>query len=85
MVWSNAEPAEFLKQRFLEYTGSLRKEAWLGWMNEFNPKPARRKTMAGSLCLPVSLLTREALLRRADGTTVVLFALLPLRDERGNV
>ncbi len=88
LVWSKLPDgsADFLNQRFLEYTGfSLEEGLGWGWMNEFHPEDRAeeewRAAFAGG-----EPFEREARLRRADGAyRWFLLRAVPLRDERGNV
>jgi PAS domain S-box-containing protein len=88
LVWSKLPDgsADFLNQRFLEYTGLSPEEAlgW-GWMNEFHPEDRAEEQWRAAFAAGEPF-EREALLRRADGAyRWFLLRAVPLRDERGNV
>jgi PAS domain S-box-containing protein len=88
LVWSKLPDgsADFLNQRFLEYTGLSAEEAlgW-GWMNEFHPEDRAEEEWRAAFAAG-EYFEREAQLRRADGAyRWFLLRAVPLRDELGNV
>lgn len=89
LVWSKMSngSADFLNQRFLEYTG-LSEEEGLGWgwlRNAFHPED-RREEEWRAVFEAGQPFEREARLRRADGEyRWFQFRAAPLRDELGNV
>jgi PAS domain S-box-containing protein len=88
LVWSKLPDgsADFLNQRFLEYTGfSLEEGLGWGWMNEFHPEDRAEEEWRAAFAAGEPF-EREARLRRADGAyRWFLLRAVPLRDERGNV
>jgi PAS domain S-box-containing protein len=90
LVWSKLPDgsADFLNQRFLEYTGLPVEEGlgW-GWMNEFHPEDRAEAEQEWRAAFAAGEpFEREALLRRADGAyRWFLLRAVPLRDELGNV
>src|SRR5580704_13827377 len=88
MVWSKLPDgsADFLNQRFREYTGSPLEEGlgW-GWMNAFHPEDRAEQEWRAAFAAAEPF-EREAQLRRADGAyRWFLLRGVPLRDELGNV
>jgi PAS domain S-box-containing protein len=88
LVWSKLPDgsADFLNQRFLEYTGLSVEEAlgW-GWMKEFDPEDRAEEEWRAAFAVGEPF-EREVQLRRADGEyRWFLLRAVPLRDERGNV
>jgi PAS domain S-box-containing protein len=89
MVWSKLPDgsADFLNQRFREYTG-LSLEEGLGWgwmMNAFHPEDRAEEEWRAAFAAGEPF-EKEARLRRADGAYHwFLLRAVPLRDERGNV
>jgi PAS domain S-box-containing protein len=88
MVWSKLPEgsADFLNQRFREYTGLTLEEGlgW-GWMNAFHPEDRAEEEWRAAFAAGEPF-EREARLRRADGVyRWFLLRAAPLRDERGNV
>src|SRR2546425_1579156 len=88
VVWSKLPDgsADFLNQRFREYTGlSLEEGRGWGWMNTFHPEDRATDEWRAALAAGESF-EKEARLRRADGEYrwSVLRA-VPLRDEQGNI
>src|ERR1700675_4466950 len=88
MVWSKLPDgsADFLNQRFREYTGSPLEEGlgW-GWMNAFHPEDRAEEEWRAAFAAGEPF-EKEARLRRADGAyRWFLLRAAPLRDERGNV
>ncbi len=84
LVWSKLPDgsADFLNQRFLEYTGLSVEEAlgW-GWMNEFHPEDRAEEEWRAAFAAGEPF-EREALIRRADGAyRWFLLRAVPLRDE----
>jgi PAS domain S-box-containing protein len=88
MVWSKLPDgsADFLNQRFREYTGFTLEEGlgW-GWMNAFHPEDRAEEEWRAAFAAGEPF-EKEARLRRADGVyRWFLLRAAPLRDERGNV
>jgi PAS domain S-box-containing protein len=88
MVWSKLPDgcADFLNQRFREYTGFTLEEGlgW-GWMNAFHPEDRAEEEWRAAFAAGEPF-EKEARLRRADGLyRWFLLRAAPLRDERGNV
>jgi PAS domain S-box-containing protein len=89
LVWSKSPngSADFLNQRFREYTG-LSEEEGLGWgwmMNAFHPEDRAVEEWRTAFAAGEPF-EKEARLRRADGAyRWFLLRAVPLRDERGNV
>jgi PAS domain S-box-containing protein len=88
LVWSKLPDgsADFLNQRFREYTGLPTEEAlgW-GWMKEFHPEDRAEDEWRAAFAAGEPF-EREAHLRRADGAyRWFLLRAVPLRDELGNV
>jgi len=88
MVWSKLPDgsADFLNQRFREYTGFTLEEGlgW-GWMNAFHPEDRAEEEWRAAFAAGEPF-DKEARLRRADGVyRWFLLRAAPLRDERGNV
>jgi PAS domain S-box-containing protein len=88
MVWSKLPEgsADFLNQRFREYTGFTPEEGlgW-GWMNAFHPEDRAEEEWRAAFAAGEPF-EKEARLRRADGVyRWFLLRAAPLRDERGNV
>jgi len=89
LVWSKSPDgsADFLNQRFREYTG-LSLEEGLGWgwmMNAFHPEDRAEEEWRAAFAAGEPF-EKEARLRRADGEyRWFLLRAAPLRDERGNV
>jgi PAS domain S-box-containing protein len=88
MVWSKLPDgsADFLNQRFREYTGfTLEQGLGRGWMNAFHPEDRAEEEWRAAFAAG-ELFEKEARLRRADGVyRRFLLRAAPLRDERGNV
>jgi PAS domain S-box-containing protein len=88
MVWSKTPDgsADFLNQRFLEYTGlSLEEGLGWGWMKEFHPEDRAEEEWRAAFAAGEPF-EREAQLRRADGAyRWFLLRAVPLRDELGKV
>src|SRR5712671_2980542 len=88
LVWSKLPDgsADFLNQRFLEYTGlSVEEGLGWGWMNEFHPEDRAEEEWRAAFAAREPF-EKEARLRRADGAyRWFLFRGVPLRDERGRV
>jgi PAS domain S-box-containing protein len=88
MVWSKSPDgsADFLNQRFLEYTGlSLEEGLGWGWMKEFHPEDRAEEEWRAAFASGEPF-EREAQLRRADGAyRWFLLRAVPLRDELGKV
>src|SRR5882762_4128298 len=84
LVWSKLPDgsADFLNQRFLEYTGfSLEEGLGWGWMNEFHPEDRAEEEWRAAFAAGEPF-EREALLRRAESAyRWFLFRGVPLRDE----
>ena len=89
MVWSKLPDgsADFLNQRFQEYTGLSMGEG-LGWgwmMNAFHPEDRTEEEWRAAFAAGQPF-EKEARLRRADGAyRWFLLRAAPLRDERGHV
>ena len=89
LVWSKSPDgsADFLNQRFREYTG-LSLEEGLGWgwmMNAFHPEDRAEEEWRAAFAAGEPF-EKEARLRRADAEyRWFLLRAAPLRDERGNV
>jgi len=88
LVWSKLPDgsADFLNQRFREYTGlSLAEGLGWGWMNAFHPEDRAEEEWRAAFAIGEPF-EREARLRRSDGAyRWFLLRAVPLRDERGNV
>ncbi len=89
LVWSKSPDgsADFLNQRFREYTGlSLEEGLGWGWMlNAFHPEDRAEEEWRASFATGEPF-EKEARLRRADGAyRRFLLRAVPLRDERGHV
>jgi PAS domain S-box-containing protein len=88
MVWSKSPDgsADFLNQRFLEYTGlSLEEGLGWGWMKEFDPEDRAEEEWRAAFAAGEPF-EREAQLRRADGAyRWFLLRAVPLRDELGKI
>ena len=88
MVWSKLPDgsADFLNQRFREYTGfTLEAGLGWGWMNAFHPEDRAEEEWRAAFTAGEPF-GKEARLRRADGVyRWFLLRAAPLRDERGNV
>jgi PAS domain S-box-containing protein len=89
LVWSKLPDgsADFLNQRFREYTGlSLEEGLGWGWMlNAFHPEDRAEEEWRAAFAAGEAF-EKEARLRRADGAyRWFLLRAAPLRDERGNV
>ena len=88
LVWSKSPDgsADFLNQRFLEYTGlSVEEGLGWGWMKEFHPEDRAEEEWRAAFAAGQPF-EREAQLRRADGAyRWFLLRAVPLRDELGNV
>ena len=78
--------ADFLNQRFREYTGlSLEDGMGWGWMNAFHPDDRLKEEWRAALAAGKPF-EKEARLRRADGAfRWFLLRAVPLRDEHGNI
>src|SRR6202011_5104799 len=78
--------ADFLNQKFREYTGlSLEHGLGWGWMNAFHPEDRLKEEWRAALAGGKSF-EKEARLRRADGQyRWFLIRAVPLRDEQGNL
>jgi PAS domain S-box-containing protein len=89
LVWSKWPDgsADFLNQRFREYTG-LSIEEGLGWgwmMNTFHPEDRAEEEWRAAFAAGKPF-EKEARLRRADGAyRRFMFRAMPLRDDQGNV
>jgi PAS domain S-box-containing protein len=88
LVWSKSPDgnADFLNQRFREYTGLTLEEGlgW-GWMNAFHPEDRAEEEWRTAFAAGEPF-EREARLRRADAAyRWFMLRAAPLRDERGNV
>jgi PAS domain S-box-containing protein len=89
LVWSKSPDgsADFLNQRFREYTGLSAKDG-LGWgwmMNAFHPEDRAEEEWRAALAAGQPF-EKEARLRRADGAyRWFLLRATPLRDPQGNV
>jgi PAS domain S-box-containing protein len=88
LVWTKSPDgsADFLNQRFLEYTGlSVEEGLGWGWMKEFHPEDRAEEEWRAAFAAGEPF-QREAQLRRADGAyRWFLLRAVPLRDELGNV
>jgi PAS domain S-box-containing protein len=88
LVWSKLPDgsADFLNQRFREYTGlSLEEGLGWGWLNAFHPEDRAEEEWRAAFAAGKPF-EKEARLRRADGEyRWFLLRAAPLRDERGNV
>jgi PAS domain S-box-containing protein len=89
LVWSKSPDgsADFLNQRFREYTGlSLEEGLGWGWMlNAFHPEDRAEEEWRAAFAVGEPF-EKEARLRRADGAyRWFLLRAVPLRDERGHV
>ena len=89
MVWSKSPDgsADFLNQRFREYTGlSVEEGLGWGWMrNAFHPEDRAEEEWRAAFAAGQPF-EKEARLRRADGTyRWFLLRAVPLRDEQGRV
>src|SRR6202166_2175326 len=89
MVWSKSPDgsADFLNQRFREYTGlSVEEGLGWGWMrNAFHPEDRAEEEWRAAFAAGEPF-EKEARLRRADGTyRWFLLRAVPLRDEQGGV
>jgi PAS domain S-box-containing protein len=88
LVWSKLPDgsADFLNQRFREYTGFAVEEGlgW-GWMNAFHPEDRAHEEWRAAFAAGEPF-EKEARLRRADGVyRWFLLRAVPLRDQLGNV
>src|SRR4029077_2534399 len=87
-VWSKLPDgsADFLNQRFREYTGlSLAEGLGWGWLNAFHPEDRAEEEWRAAFAIGEPF-EKEARVRRADGAyRCFLLRAAPLRDERGNV
>ncbi len=88
LVWSKLPDgsADFLNQRFREYTGlSLKEGLGWGWINAFHPEDRAEEEWRAAFAAGEPF-EKEARLRRADGAyRWFLLRAVPLRDERGRV
>jgi PAS domain S-box-containing protein len=88
MVWSKSPDgsADFLNQRFLEYTGlSVEEGLGWGWMREFHPEERAEEEWRAAFAAGEPF-EREAKLRRADGVyRRFLLRAEPVRDKLGNI
>ena len=88
MVWSKSPDgsADFLNQRFLEYTGlSVEEGLGWGWMREFHPEERAEEEWRAAFAAGQPF-EREAKLRRADGVyRRFLLRAEPVRDKLGNI
>jgi PAS domain S-box-containing protein len=88
LVWSKLPDgsADFLNQRFREYTGlSVEEGLGWGWMNAFHPEDRAEEEWRAAFATGEPF-EKEARLRRADGVyRWFMLRAAPLRDERGNV
>ncbi len=88
LVWSKLPDgsADFLNQRFREYTGlSLEEGLGWGWINAFHPEDRAEEEWRAAFAAGEPF-EKEARLRRADGAyRWFLLRAVPLRDERGRV
>jgi PAS domain S-box-containing protein len=89
LVWSKLPDgsADFLNQRFREYTGlSVREGLGWGWMrNAFHPEDRAEEEWRAAFAAGQPF-EKEARLRRADGAyRWFLHRAMPLRDEQGSV
>jgi two-component system, LuxR family, sensor kinase FixL len=88
VVWSNSPDgsADFLNQRFRDYTGLSQEEGrgW-AWMDALHPEDRAIEAWRTALAAGEPF-EKEARLRRADGGyRWFLLRFAPLRDERGNI
>jgi PAS domain S-box-containing protein len=88
LVWSKLPDgsADFLNQRFREYTGlSVEEGLGWGWMDAFHPEDRAEEEWRAALAAGEPF-EKEARLRRADGAyRWFMLRAVPLRDGRGNV
>ena len=88
LVWSKSPDgsADFLNQRFREYTGlSVEEGLGWGWINAFHPEDRSDEEWRAAFAAGEPF-EKEARLRRADGVyRWFLLRAAPLRDERGSV
>ena len=88
LVWSKLPDgsADFLNQRFREYTGlSVEEGLRWGWMDAFHPEDRAKEEWRAAFAAGEPF-EKEARLRRADGAyRWFMLRAAPLRDERGNV
>ena len=88
LVWSKLPDgsADFLNQRFREYTGlSLAEGLDWGWMNAFHPEDRSEKEWRDAFAAGEPF-EKEARLRRADGIyRWFLLRAMPLRDDVGKI
>jgi PAS domain S-box-containing protein len=88
LVWSKSPDgsADFLNQRFREYTGlSVEKGLGWGWINAFHPEDRLEEEWRAAFAAGEPF-EKEARLRRVDGAyRWFLLRAVPLRDEVGNV
>ena len=88
LVWSKLPDgsADFLNQRFREYTGlSVEEGLGWGWMNAFHPEDRAEEEWRAAFAAGEPF-EREARLRRTDGAyRWFLLRAEPVHDERGNV
>jgi PAS domain S-box-containing protein len=88
LVWSKLPEgsADFLNQRFREYTGlSVEEGLGWGWMNAFHPEDRAEKEWRSAFAAGQPF-EKEARLRGVDGTyRWFLLRAVPLRDEQGKV
>ena len=88
IVWSKLPDgsADFLNQRFREYTGfSLVDGLGWGWMNAFHPEDRATEEWRADLAAGKPF-EKEVRLRRNDGEyRWFLLRAVPLRDEHGNI
>ena len=88
LAWSKLPDgsADFLNQRFREYTGlSLEEGLGWGWMNAFHPEDRAEEEWRAAFAAGQPF-EKEARLRRGDGAyRWFLFRAVPLRDELGRV
>jgi PAS domain S-box-containing protein len=88
VVWSNSPDgaADFLNQRFRDYTGlSLEEGRGWAWMNALHPEDHAMDDWRAVLAAGEPF-EKEARLRRADGEyRRFLLRFVPLRDQRGGV
>jgi len=88
LAWSKLPDgsADFLNQRFREYTGlSLEEGLGWGWINAFHPEDRAEEEWRAAFAAGEPF-EKEARLRRADGAyRWFLLRAVPLRDERGRV
>jgi PAS domain S-box-containing protein len=88
LVWSKSPDgsADFLNQRFLDYTGlSVEEGLGWGWMKEFHPEERAEEAWRAAFAAGEPF-EREAQLRRADGAyRRFLLRAVPLRDKLGKI